>query len=80
MDVTHLGSSLPVSIHACWTPFVGGCLRGHLFSLVRVCLHLWVVVFVHVRSCHWCGVVVGHWRLVVVGPHGRSHRCVDVVA
>jgi len=61
-ELTHLGSSLPVSIRGCWLSFMT---RGG-WSYVGGHLHLWVAGFVF-----WV-VVVAVWSLVVIGVRGRS--------
>ena len=35
-------------------------------------IHSWSFVGVCGQLCHWQGVVVGHWWVVVAGPHGHS--------
>ena len=61
-ELTHLGSSLPVSVCGCWSSFTthGG------WSYVGGRLRLWVAGFVF-----WA-VVVAVWSLVVIGICGRS--------
>ena len=61
-ELTHLGSSLPVSVCGCWLSFMthGG------WSYVGGRLRLWVAGFIF-----WAVVVVVQ-LLVVIGVHGQS--------
>ena len=61
-ELTHLGSSLPMSVHGCWSSFTT---RGG-WSYVGGHLCLWVAGFVF-----WA-VMVAVQSLVVIGVRGRS--------
>ena len=96
MDVTHLGSSSPVSVHVHWTPFVGGRLRGRPPSFVFVgrCSSSFVSSRLHSRAVVplvWCGggpLVVGCggslWPFTHIndldGDDGMRRRRLDDVA
>ena len=57
--------------------FIHGCL--FLLAGVHLCAQLpafMAVAFVHGWWWRWCGVVLGCWWLVVVGPCGCLHSCV----
>ena len=77
MELIHLGSLLPVSIHGCWLLFMGRCLC--LQAVLFVHRHLSSFVLISRHSCLFLGGCVCLKAVVFIGGHLHSWLVVPSV-